>query len=81
MNICRGTVNYLSDILKIEQRVFFNKVLDQFGWHLTLTGAVIYSRSVISSIDEIDSVISNFFAKSNLKLFISKQNILENFFA
>ncbi len=30
-----------------------NKVLDQFGWHLTLTGAVIYSRSVISSIDEI----------------------------
>ena len=31
----------------------FNKVLDQFGWHLTLTGAVIYSRSVISSIDEI----------------------------
>ena len=30
-----------------------NKVLDQFGWHLTLTGAAIYSRSAISAIDEI----------------------------
>ena len=30
-----------------------NKVLDQFGWHLTLTGAAIYSRSAISVIDEI----------------------------
>ena len=29
MNICRGTVNYISDILKIEERVFINKVLDQ----------------------------------------------------
>lgn len=31
-----------------------NKVLNEFGWHLTLTGATIYSRNAISTIDEID---------------------------
>lgn len=30
-----------------------NKVLKKFGWHLTLTGVTIYSRSAISTIDKI----------------------------
>ena len=31
-----------------------NKVLSEFGWHLTLTGATIYSRSAISTINRLD---------------------------
>ena len=30
-----------------------NEVLDKLGWHLTLTGATIYSRNVISTLGEV----------------------------
>ena len=31
----------------------YNIVLDKFGWHLTLTGATIYSRNAISAIGDV----------------------------
>ena len=38
-----------------------NKVLNEFGWHLTLTGATIYSRTALSAIDKIvNGVHKNF---------------------
>jgi abequosyltransferase len=64
-----------------------NTVLDKFGWHLTLTGATIYSRNVLSTIGKVEpelfknfpqlALIFNFLSKNcsffwnNKKLLIS----------
>ena len=50
-----------------------NTVLDKFGWHLTLTGATIYSKKVISTIGQVKpELFKNFPQLSLMFKYLSK---------
>jgi abequosyltransferase len=50
-----------------------NAVLDDFGWHITLTGATIYSRAALSNINQVDpQSFKNFPQLSLIFNFLSK---------
>jgi hypothetical protein len=61
----------------------YNIVLDKFGWHLTLTGATIYSRNAISAIGDVKpELFKNFlqlalmfnFLPKDCSFFLDKKN-------
>lgn len=82
------SVNAVSRKLNIPDRIFEkgNELLVDLAWHLTLTGATIYSKKIMDSLENIDlnkcknfpqtSLVFEKFANSNCKLFWLNDKII-----
>ena len=69
------SVNAVNRDLNKESRLYTdcNAVLDDLGWHITLTGVTIYSKAALSTIDQVDPQnFKNFPQLSLIFRFLSK---------
>jgi hypothetical protein len=83
-------INSIGRDLKIENKLYIdgNILLKDLGWHLTLTGATIYSKNLVNQIKLSDiskysnfpqfAIIFNGFAAGNCNLYWDNEKLIDN---